>query len=54
MEENQLREEAALKGLPEERAVLLAEYIVRYGATVPQTAARFGVSKSAVHGEAIR
>ena len=38
-----------MKGLPEERAVLLAEYIVRYGATVRQTAARFGVSKSTVH-----
>lgn len=38
-----------MKGLPEERAVLLAEYIVRHGATVRQAAARFGVSKSTVH-----
>ena len=42
-------EEAALKGLPEERAVLLAEYIVQHGATVRQTAAKFGISKSTVH-----
>lgn len=29
--------------------MLLAEYIVRHGATVRQAAARFGVSKSTVH-----
>ena len=46
-------EEAALKGLPEERAVLLAEYIVQHGATVRQTAAKFGISKSTVHMEVI-
>ena len=38
-----------MKGLPEERAVLLAEYIVQHGATVRQTAAKFGISKSTVH-----
>ena len=42
-------EEAALKGLPEERAVLLAEYIVQHGATVRQTATKFGISKSTIH-----
>ena len=38
-----------LKGLPEERAVELGVYIVEHGATVRQTAAVFGVSKSTVH-----
>lgn len=33
----------------EERAVAVAEYIVANNATVRQTAARFGVSKSTVH-----
>lgn len=32
-----------------ERAEILAEYVVENGATVRQTAARFGVSKSTVH-----
>lgn len=35
----------------EERAVAVAEYIVANNATVRQTAARFGVSKSTVHIE---
>ena len=33
----------------EERCVLLGRYILRTGATVRQTAARFGMSKSLVH-----
>ena len=32
-----------------ERAEILAEYVIENGATVRQTAARFGVSKSTVH-----
>lgn len=38
-----------MKGLPEERAVLLAQYIIEKEATVRQTAAKFGISKSTVH-----
>ncbi|WP_283673021.1 sporulation transcriptional regulator SpoIIID [Butyricicoccus sp. Marseille-Q5471] len=38
-----------MKGLPEERAVQLAQYMIETGATVRQTAARFGISKSTVH-----
>ncbi len=38
-----------MKGDPEERAVLLAEYITETGATVRGTARRFGLSKSTVH-----
>ena len=38
-----------LKGLPEERAVRLAQYMIETNATVRQTAARFGISKSTVH-----
>lgn len=38
-----------MKGLPEERAVQLAQYMVEHGATVRQTAAQFGISKSTVH-----
>ncbi len=41
--------EAVLKGLPEERAIMLAQYIIEEGATVRQAAARFGISKSTVH-----
>ena len=33
----------------EDRAVELGTYIVHHGATVRQTAARFGISKSTVH-----
>ena len=32
-----------------ERCVMLAEYIVETGATVRETAAKFGISKSTVH-----
>ncbi len=38
-----------MKGLPEERAVRLAQYIVEEKATVRQAAAKFGISKSTVH-----
>ena len=38
-----------MKGLPEERTIRLAQYMVQEGATVRQTAAQFGVSKSTVH-----
>ena len=39
----------SVKGQPEERAIQLAQYLVETGATVRQTAAKFGVSKSTVH-----
>lgn len=38
-----------MKGLPEERAVLLAQYIIENEATVRQTAKKFNISKSTVH-----
>ncbi len=38
-----------MKGLPEDRAVRFALYIIENGATVRQTAGVFGVSKSTVH-----
>ena len=38
-----------MKGLPEERSVLLAQYIIEHGATVRAAAVRFGISKSTVH-----
>ena len=38
-----------MKGLPEERAVKLAEYIIENGSTVRQAAKAFSVSKSTVH-----
>ena len=38
-----------VKGLPEERAIRLAQYMIEEKATVRQTAARFGISKSTVH-----
>lgn len=38
-----------MKGDPDERAVLLGEYIAEHGATVRATAAAFGFSKSTVH-----
>ena len=33
----------------EERALVLADYIIENGATVRQAAARYGISKSTVH-----
>lgn len=38
-----------MKGNPEERAVLLGEYITATGATVRAAADRFHISKSTVH-----
>lgn len=38
-----------MKGLPEERAIRLAQYMVEERATVRQAAAKFGISKSTVH-----
>lgn len=38
-----------MKGLPEERAVTLAQYIIENRATVRQAAKKFDVSKSTVH-----
>lgn len=40
---------ALVKGLPEERAIRLAQYIIEQEATVRQAAAQFGISKSTVH-----
>ncbi len=38
-----------MKGLPEERAVHLAQHIIENNATVRQTAKKFNISKSTVH-----
>ncbi len=38
-----------VKGIVEERAVELAEYIIQSKATVRKAAKKFGVSKSTVH-----
>ena len=38
-----------MKGILEERAVRLGEYIIEHQSTVRDTAAVFGVSKSTVH-----
>ena len=38
-----------MKGLPEERAVKLAQYIIENNATVRQTAKEYCISKSTVH-----
>ena len=38
-----------MKGLPEERAVKLAQYIIENNATVRQTAKEYNISKSTVH-----
>ncbi len=38
-----------MRGDPDERAVLLGEYIVETGTTVRDAAKRFGLSKSTVH-----
>ncbi len=38
-----------MKGMPEERTILTAEYIIENGATVRSAAKKFGVSKSTVH-----
>ncbi|WRS28599.1 sporulation transcriptional regulator SpoIIID [Oscillospiraceae bacterium MB08-C2-2] len=38
-----------MKGMPEERAINLAQYIIKHNATVRQTAKKFNISKSTVH-----
>lgn len=38
-----------MKGIVEERAIELGEYIIESGATVRSAAKKFGVSKSTVH-----
>lgn len=38
-----------MKGIVEERAAMLGEYIIENKATVRSTAKKFGVSKSTVH-----
>ena len=38
-----------MKGNPEDRAIRLGEYITDHKATVRDTAAAFGISKSTVH-----
>ena len=38
-----------MKGLPEERTIQLAKYLIENGATVRQAAEQFGISKSTVH-----
>lgn len=38
-----------MKGDPDERAILLGEYIAQHSATVRAAAAAFGFSKSTVH-----
>lgn len=43
-----------MKGIVEERAVELAEYIVENKTTVRAAAKQFGVSKSTVHMEVIK
>jgi len=43
-----------LKGIVEERAVELAEYIVENKATVRAAAKEFGISKSTVHMDVAR
>ena len=43
-----------MKGLPEERAVTLALYIVETGSTVRRAAQEFHISKSTVHTEVIK
>lgn len=42
-----------MKGLPEDRAVQFARYIIETGATVRETAKEFCISKSTVHMEVI-
>ncbi|MDR0919206.1 MAG: sporulation transcriptional regulator SpoIIID, partial [Oscillospiraceae bacterium] len=38
-----------MKNTPNDRAVVLGEYILENGATVRATAKEFGISKSTVH-----
>lgn len=43
-----------MKGIVEDRAVELGEYIVENKATVRSAARKFGVSKSTVHTDVIK
>lgn len=43
-----------MKGLPEDRAVQFARYIIEAGATVRETAKEFHISKSTVHIEVMK
>jgi len=43
-----------MKGYIEERAVDIANYIIKNNATVRQTAKQFGVSKSTVHMDVMK
>lgn len=43
-----------MKGIVEERAAMLGEYIIESGATVRKAAQKFGVSKSTVHKDVSR
>ena len=43
-----------MKGLPEERAVMLADYIVKNNATVRDAAGIFHISKSTVHMDIVK
>lgn len=38
-----------MKGLPEERAIMFAHYIIDHNTTVRETAKEFHISKSTVH-----
>ncbi len=40
-----------MKGLPEERAIILAQYIIKNKSTVRDAAKMFNISKSTVHTE---
>ena len=53
VEKNSQRGGNILKGLPEDRAVRFAQYIIENGATVRDTAREFKISKSTVHTEVI-
>ena len=43
-----------LKGLPEERAIVFAHYIIDHNTTVRATAKEFKISKSTVHTDVIK
>ena len=43
-----------MKGSPEERAAMLAQYMIESGDTVRGAAKKFAVSKSTVHTDVIK
>jgi len=47
-------EGAYLKGLPEERAITFAHYIIDHNTTVRATAKEFHISKSTVHMDIVK